>query len=91
MKPPENMPLPWVIQHFPHKGGENAFIFDKDGMSFQEAYGGDQEHAALYIQHCVNNYPMLVCALEKIRSDATVEPSYEGITAFEALAKAGEL
>ncbi len=94
MKPPATMPLPWTVKYFPHKGGENAFIFDKDGMFFQEAYGDDQEQAAAYIQHCVNVYPSLIESLEKLARLGNGDQygnSNGNIIAQDALRKAGEI
>jgi len=42
-----------------------VIILTKDNLLFEEADSNDEEQAAAYIQHCVNNYPVGVSILSK--------------------------
>lgn len=92
MKPPSNMPLPWTVSKGYRDGYILAVIFDKDGNFHEDATPEDREQSAAYIQHCVNNYPVLVDLLSHIRDwceEHGKEPFWL-VYVEEALRKAGE-
>ena len=93
MKTPVNMPLPWEVTGSSAK--LNAFlVYDEQGTFFEQINNKDQEQAAAYIQHCVNNYPALVEALEKLAKLGNGDQygnSNGNVIAQDALRKAGEL
>jgi len=88
MKPPESMPLPWQVGLCYSHGFEVDFEYEGKFKSLSGLTMKDQEQAIAYIQHCVNNYPALVEALEKISKNTVL--FYEQEIAREALRKAGE-
>ena len=95
MEPPKTMPLPWVIASVADERCRTCVcIFDKDGLRFNGIAAIDQGDAAAYIQHCVNNYPALVEALQKLAKLGNGDQygnSNGNVIAQDALRKAGEL
>jgi len=94
MKPPETMPMPWQVGLCYSHGFEVDFEYEGKFKSLSGLTMKDQEQAIAYIQHCVNNYPALVEALEKLAKLGNGDQygnSNGNVIAQDALRKAGEL